>query len=134
MVRYFNSRGAPPAEYILAFAVEKKDLPLLQSVSRRPDILDFVIAATHAVAVRKGETEVATVLASEVGHRPAATKSFLSLSSGALQRFTGKYRDERTAQSITVALQKDQLIAILGPRSLLLFPFSDTEFKSSRNA
>jgi len=130
MVRYLNSRGAPPAEYILAFAVEKKDLPLLQLVSRRPDIPDFAIAATHAVAVRKGDTEVATVLASELDHRPEATKSFLSLSSGALQPFTGKYRDDRTAQSITVTLEKDQLIAILGPRSLMLFPLSETEFRA----
>ena len=130
MVRYFNSRGAPGAEEILAFAVEKRDLPLLRSVSRRPDIPDFVIAATHAAAVYKGETEVATVLATEVEHRPEATRSFLSLPSGVLQRFTGKYRDDRTAQSITVTLPKDRLIAILGPRSLMLFPFSATEFRA----
>ena len=108
----------------------RRDLPLLQSASRRPDIPDFVIGATHAVAVRKGETEAATVLASELDHRPEATKSLLSLSSAALQRFTGMYRDDRTAQSITVTLQKDQLIAILGPRSLMLFPFSETGFRA----
>ena len=97
---------------------------------RRPDIPDIVIAATHALTVRNGDSALAIILEAAMNTRPDAAKSLVPVPPSTLQTFTGTYRDDRTAQTIVVTLREDHLVAILGPRSLMLFAMSPSQFRA----
>ncbi len=133
MVEYLFRKNTPWIDQVFAFALEKKQIPLLKEVVRRPHpfLHYFLIAAGHALVVKKGETELAKILAEAMNTRPAADVDLpLRRPLSKLKALTGKYRDDRTAQSIAITLEEDHLVAVLGPRSLMLFALSELDFKT----
>src|SRR5262245_35356465 len=55
-------KGAPGAPEALTVAIQKRDLPLLSAVLARSEISAKAVAATHALALKTGNSEMATLV------------------------------------------------------------------------
>lgn len=125
VIQLLVEKGAPGAPDVLSLAIQRKNLPLLQTVLARSEISDKVVAATHALAVKSGNTEMAAAVQSVMASRAIPANTIASLSSAQLQPLTGTYRAQN---NVVISLKDDQLMATLGPQSMMIFPVSETTF------
>src|SRR5262245_4469013 len=127
VVTLLIEKGAPGAAEALTLAIQRRNLPLLAAVLSRSEISDKVVAATRALALKSGNTEMANLVQGAMASRSIPPNTIVSLSPAALQAFTGTYRSQATGQNIVVALKDDQLTATIGP-PVMIFPTSDSSF------
>ncbi len=128
--------GSAGISAVVLYAVEQKNLNLLEAAFARADIPDTVIAAGHAYAVRTDNSEMATALETEKDRRRGAADLVVALPRAELEAFTGSYLDLSTGQTqrLTFDIAPDDVnlsVSITGATrevSLMLVPTSDSTF------
>ena len=135
MALYLVEQGAPAGADALAYAIETADPPLLRAVLARGAISDAMLAATLRLHGDAADTEVAVILAEAIEGRPGVGNSLLTLPEGALESFTGTYRQDSNAyfpdsaaHTVVFALEDAELTATLGQRKVRLFATSELTF------
>jgi outer membrane protein assembly factor BamB len=128
--------GSAGISAVVLYAVNQKNLALLEAAFARTDIPDTVIAASHAYAVRTDKIEMAAVLETEMDRRPGAADLVVALPRVALEVFAGSYLDLSSGQTqrltFNIAEEDDDLtVSITGATrevSLMLVATSDSTF------
>ena len=123
-------KGAPGAVDVLPLAIQRKNIPLMTAVLSRTEVPDKIVAATHALAVKTGNTEMATAVQASMTARKIASNLIVALPAAALQSFAATYVQQPTGQAVTIAVKDDQLTMTQGPAVLMLFPTSESSFVS----
>jgi outer membrane protein assembly factor BamB len=132
VIRYLIEKGSPGAPETLALAIQRKNLPLIKAALARTEISDQIVAATHAFALKNGDTEMATTVQSVMSARSVAANLIVTIPPATLQAFTGTYRQQATGQTLVVTVKDDQLSVTLtpGPTAAMLFATSESSFVS----
>src|SRR5262245_52523325 len=130
VITHLVEKGAPGAVDVLPMAIQRKNIPLLTAVLSRTDVPDKIVAATHALAVKPGNTEMATAVQASMTARKVASNLIVALPASALQSFAATYVQQPTGQAVTVAVKDDQLTMTQGPGVVMLFPTSESSFIS----
>jgi ankyrin repeat protein len=129
VIRYLIEKGSPGAPDALPLAIQRTDIPLLSAALASKEIPDRIVAATHALAVKNGNKEMAAAARSAMTARSIAPDLIVSVSPASLQPFAGTYVGP-AGQALTVNLKDDQLLVVQGPATAVLFPTSETTFVS----
>ena len=133
VVRHLIEKGAPGALDALTLAIQRNNLPLLSAVLARTQISNKLVAATHALALKSGNAEMATLVQGVMQSRSVPSNTIVALSPAALQAFAGTYRMQATGQTFVVTLKDDQLTAAMG-QSVRIFPTSESSFVAPERA
>jgi outer membrane protein assembly factor BamB len=130
VIRYLIERGSAGAPDALTLAIQRKNIPLLSAVLASKEISDRVVAATHASAVKTGNTEVATAAQAEMTKRSISPNLIQTIPAASLQAFTGTYTGPNPGQVFVVALKDDLLTLSQTGFTTTLFAVSDSVFVS----
>ncbi len=126
IVRYLIEAGSPGASDALALAVAQEDLSLLEAAAARDDVADSTVAASYALVVDSGNTEMASVLEAAMSDRPGAANSIVTLSPSDLEVLSGTYRRENGG-TIVITYEDGRLRVNL-EQIVTLFPISSSNF------
>ena len=126
IVRYLIEAGSPGASDALALAIAREDLPLLEAAAVRDDVPDSTVAASHALVVDSGNTEMAAVLEAAMSDRPGAANSIVTLSPSDLEALSGTYGRENGAT--IVITYEDRRLRVNLEQIVTLFPISSSDF------
>ena len=130
VIRYLVERGSPGASDALTLAIQRKNIPLLSTVLASKEISDRIVAATHALALKTGNAEVAAAAQAEMSKRSISPNLIVTVPPASLQALAGTYTGPNAQQTFLIAV-KDGLLTITQPGlTATLFPVSESTFVS----